>query len=139
MKIKYLSLEALGRIQAAYAGAEGVYNDATDIIYLDSSLPKFPRPSSVSVLQHERGHALLYKAGVRLPKKPEECFCDLYAMASTPATKLTGIEAVAREIIFEGLRWGRHGDRPLMLFIMLEHCSYPVTQELAEHLAEMKL
>lgn len=137
MRIKRLKLEMLAKIQPQYSNAYGAYDEDSDTIYVDIDLPKKPIPSAGAVLQHERAHALLCKAKVKLRAQEEERFCELFALASTPPGGLTQAEAIARDLLWPGLAWKRAHDRSKILFHIVEQCAYEPTPALVDRLLSL--
>lgn len=137
MKIKRIKLDMLAKIQPGFSNAYGVYVEDTDTIYVDIDLPKKPIPSATAVLQHERAHALLCKARVKLTACEEERFCELFAMASTTPQGLTQGEVIARELLWPGLAWKRPKDRAKILFHIVEQCSQEPTPALVDRLLSL--
>lgn len=122
MKIKRVKLEALAKIQPQYANAYGAYQEETDTIYLDIDLPRRPVPSSRAVLQHERAHALICRAKLGLKSADEERFCELFALATTPAPALSAAELIARDLLWPGLSWSHFSHRNSLLTKIMESC-----------------
>lgn len=134
MKIKRIKLEMLAKIQPGFSNAYGVYVEDTDTIYVDIDLPKKPIPSAAAVLQHEKAHALLCKARVKLRPQEEERFCELYAMASTTPMGLSQTDLISRDLIWPGLSWKRPKDRAKILTHIIEVCAQEPTPALVDKL-----
>lgn len=136
-RVKRVRMDKLEKIQPRYANADGAYNSLTDTIYVDAALPAAGVPSSGSVLQHERAHAVIHKAnlGQCFPGRYEEQFCELYSLVTTPEAQLTSVEATCRRIIFRDLRWAKKQDRGPIIERILILCQIQPTRELMTKLA----
>lgn len=137
MKVKKVKLDSLAKIQPSYSNAYGVYVEDTDTIYLDISLPKRPVPSCRAVLQHERAHALLCKAKVKLKPREEERFCELYALATTAPGGLMQSEVIARSLLWPGMSWKRPSDRFRIVKHIIEVCAQEPTPALVDRLVSL--
>jgi hypothetical protein len=124
VKIKRISLDKLSKIQPSFGGYWGLYDTQKDIIYIEASLPTDAKPSSQSVLQHERGHAILHKLGINTHQ--EERFCWLWSLATSPKAGLTHMELELRGLIFGRLSWSRRKDRRAMMDIISDKLSLPL-------------
>jgi hypothetical protein len=131
-KVKRVKLGNLSKIQPGFKDSDGQYNSETDTIYVDADLPSQGIASSGSVLQHERGHALLHKSSLAacFPNGYEEQFCELYSLATSEASTLTSLERTCRKIIFRGATWKRKADRARMVETILVLCQVQPNREL---------
>lgn len=134
MKIKRVKLDLLAKIQPEYRNAYGAYKEETDTIYLDINLPRRPVPSSRAVLQHEKAHALACKAGLVMPAADEERFCELFALATTPAPGLSQPEVIARGLLWPGLSWSRSAHRNAILSKIIQFVGKEPTPALIDRL-----
>lgn len=106
-RVKKILFSTLAAIRPELAaGAWGSFDSAKDTIYLDAKLPASAIPGRGAVLSHERGHELAYKSGIEPLMSPEqlEAFCDFHALAFAPKRSLTGVEILARQVLFSGAK-----------------------------------
>ena len=131
-KIKRVNLDMLEKIQHGYGGKYGLYAYDTNTIYLESSLTDRTIPSKQAVTQHEIAHVVVHRARLKLTKRIEEKFCELYSLVASPDKSISETETVAKNVIFGDLKWTRVIDREEILIKILEICGVKQPVQAAE-------
>jgi len=98
LTIKYVNFHLTKNIDPSFKGAQGLYADDTDTIYIDSRLTSKTFYSRKTVEYHERGHRLIRRGGVlkHFTEIQEEAFCDLWCIYRYPYKKLSGLELMLK-------------------------------------------
>jgi len=99
LKIKYVNFHLTKNIDESFKGAQGLYAEDTDTIYIDSALTDKTRYSRKTVEYHERCHRLIRRGGVKLTDLQEESLCDLWCIYRYPLKKLAGLELYLKKKI----------------------------------------
>jgi len=106
MPLKICNFESLAGIRKEFEGNVGLYDPATDTIYIDYRLAA-PIRGKREIILHEEGHRRIHKGGVNkyFTEDQEEAFCDLWAIIQYPKTKLRGFEKNVQIKVTGGLKW----------------------------------
>lgn len=108
---KSIDFKHTANIRQEFGLNVGLYDPNKKTIYVDCNLPKTCEGTYRSILEHERFHAKLDLAGIKLKLGAEERLCFMLALAVTPEKNLTHTERMLKAIVYNPWRWTRKKDR----------------------------
>lgn len=135
-KVKVIDLDRLAKIAPGFGGAEGWYDPATGTLYIDKTLPSRPRPTMRGVLEHEKVHGRLHRAGVEIkPQGKAEALADALGLCATPSRYTNSTEDVFRKMLCSKWKWSKIDDRKKIVRRVLRLLQIKQTDRMVECLA----
>jgi hypothetical protein len=120
--VKDVNFDTVKNICADFKDATGLYDPSKNTIYLHKNLPKQTRWPRCMILAHEKAHAKMAAAGIKLPAWNTEAICDLLAIVQTSEKFMSHAEMTARRSLLDNGRysWRRMDDREAIAVRILQ-------------------